>query len=241
MADFAQYSDIIFDAFQLHAKPTEIIDRKRAMTSQVLEHYNLSPESVLFVGFNPAILSATAKELYITEASDRVVKWLLDQGVAAKPLTDATKKFDLVVACDEYLTFARSEQEQRDKIFRICSLSKGLVITTVKDYKNQDFKDREYSQPAIVKNNGQTTAFVEIHNWDQRDRNALETAVYSMLHNDSRYLGTYARRTLFFKQLAKFSTDAGAEHFFVHKNLMYKSLIKKNYEHIVSIEMHRRD
>jgi len=47
--------------------------------------------------------------------------------------------------------------------------------------------------------------------------------------------GIYNRRTLFFKQLAKFTMDAGASNFLVHKNLMYKSLIKKNYEHVISI------
>jgi hypothetical protein len=47
--------------------------------------------------------------------------------------------------------------------------------------------------------------------------------------------GPYARRAMFFKQLAKFSADAGAVGFSVHKNLMYKSLIKKNYEHVISI------
>ena len=35
--------------------------------------------------------------------------------------------------------------------------------------------------------------------------------------------------------MAKFSIDAGANNFYVHKNLMYKSLIKKNYEHVITI------
>jgi hypothetical protein len=48
--------------------------------------------------------------------------------------------------------------------------------------------------------------------------------------------GVFQRRTMFFKQLAKFSMDNGAVNFLVHKNLMYKSLIKKNYEHVVSIQ-----
>jgi hypothetical protein len=47
--------------------------------------------------------------------------------------------------------------------------------------------------------------------------------------------GPFARRAMFFKQLAKFSHDAGAVGYNVHKNLMYKSLIKKNYEHVISI------
>jgi hypothetical protein len=48
--------------------------------------------------------------------------------------------------------------------------------------------------------------------------------------------GVFERRTMFFKQLAKFSMDAGAVNFLVHRNLMYKSLLKKNYEHVVSIQ-----
>jgi hypothetical protein len=40
---------------------------------------------------------------------------------------------------------------------------------------------------------------------------------------------------MYFKQLAKFSMDAGASDFIVHKNLMYKSVIRKNYEHVISI------
>ena len=53
---------------------------------------------------------------------------------------------------------------------------------------------------------------------------------------DATFMGRYNRRTLFFKQLAKISSDAGALNFVVHKNLMYKSLLKKNYEHVITIE-----
>jgi hypothetical protein len=48
--------------------------------------------------------------------------------------------------------------------------------------------------------------------------------------------GPFQRRTMFFKQMAKYTKDAGAVDFMVHKNLMYKSLIKKNYEHVISIK-----
>jgi hypothetical protein len=110
-----------------------------------------------------------------------------------------------------------------------------LIITTIKDYKNQEFKDREYSQPAIIKSNSTVTAFTEIHDWDQKDKNSFTTALYKLNGADANCCSIYNRRTLFFKQLAKFSMDAGADNFLVHKNLMYKSLIKKNYEHVISI------
>lgn len=236
MTEFCKYSDVIFDAFCLHSKRREIIDRKHEIIDKIIEFYNSGVDSVLFVGFNPAILSFKAKEIYVTEISDTVFNWILAQNVDVKRLdVTAPKKFDLVVAFDEYLTFAKSESEQKLQIDTLCKFSSGMIITTIKDYKNQDFKDREYSQPAMIKSNGKLTAFTEIHEWDQQDKNIWQTALYQLSGMTSACRGIYNRRTLFFKQLAKFTMDAGASNFLVHKNLMYKSLIKKNYEHVISI------
>ena len=188
------------------------------------------------MGFNPAILSVRAKDVYVAEISDQAFDWLLAQNIDVKRLDiDNIRKFDVVVAFDEYLTFADSESAQLESINNLCKLANNLVVTTVKDYKNQDFKDREYSQPAIIKAFNKLTAFTEIHNWDIKDKNAWETAVYQLSGIESECKGLFNRRSLFFKQLAKFSMDSGATNFLVHKNLMYKSLIKKNYEHVISI------
>jgi hypothetical protein len=59
--------------------------------------------------------------------------------------------------------------------------------------------------------------------------------VYQLQNESAVCRGLYSRRTLYFKQLAKFCKDYGAADFLVHKNLMYKSLIKKNYEHVISV------
>ena len=237
MTQFSNYSDVVFDAFILHNKRREIVDRKHEIIDKIFEFYNAGAESILFVGFNPAILAVKAKEIYVAEVSDTVFQWLLDQGIDVKRYEP--RQFDCVVAFDEYLTFAADEFAQRTQIENICRLSKGLVIVTVKDYKNQEFKDREYSQPAIIKANNKLTAFTEIHDWDQKDKNAWTTALYQLSGTDSACKGIYNRRALFFKQLAKFSMDAGATNFLVHKNLMYKSLIKKNYEHVISIQFEK--
>lgn len=234
MTQFSKYSDVIFDAFSLHSKRREIIDRKYEIIDKIVEYYNAGIESILFIGFNPAILAVKAKEIYVAEVSDTVYDWLIAQGVKVIRYTEP-RQFDCVVAFDEYLTFAKNEQEQLQAINSLCKMSKGMIITTVKDYKNQDFKDREYSQPAIIKANSKVTAFTEIHDWDMTDKTIWESAVYQLSGMDSSCKGLYNRRTLFFKQLAKFTADAGATNFLVHKNLMYKSLIKKNYEHVISI------
>jgi hypothetical protein len=236
MTEFSKYSDVIFDAFCLHSKRKEITDRKHEIIDKVVEYYNSSVSSILFVGFNPAILSFQSKEIYVAEVSDTVLTWIRSQGVDAKELNyTEPRKFDIVVAFDEYLTFATDEQDQKNAIDALCKFSNNLIITTVKDYKNQDFKDREYSQPAIIKANNQLTAFTEIHDWDQKDKNLWKTALYQLNGMNSKCCGEFDRRTLYFKQLAKFTMDAGATNFLIHKNLMYKSLIKKNYEHVISV------
>ena len=235
MVKFNSYSDVILDAFCLHNKRKEIVDRKQEILTKVSEHYNTGYGSILFVGFNPAILNSPANEIFVTEISARAFEWLNEQNQNIQLYSNENRKFDTVVACDEYLTFANSEEEQKQMIIGLCNMANSLVITTVKDYKNQEFKDREYSQPAIVKSNNLTTAFTEIHDWSQTDKNAWTTSVYELAGVNTKFHGLYSRRALYFKQLAKFSLDAGADSFLVHKNLMYKSLIKKNYEHVISI------
>jgi hypothetical protein len=238
MSQFNIYSNAIFNAFCLHTKRKEIIDRKQDIIDKVFEFYNVGCESILFVGFNPAILSINAKEIYVAEINDNLFDWLRSQGILVNKF-DQPRKFDVIIAFDEYLTFTDNEDHQKNKIESLCKLANNLIITTIKDYKNQEFKDREYSQPSIIKSNGKLTAYTEIHDWDIRDKNAFTTALYQLSGKESVCCDVFNRRTLYFKQLAKFSSDAGAENFLVHKNLMYKSLIKKNYEHVVSINFEK--
>ena len=110
-----------------------------------------------------------------------------------------------------------------------------MIITTLRDYKNQDFRDREFSQPLAVHAGNDTKLYLEYHHHDYNDKNAWTTTVYEMHDHNTVAYGPFARRSMFFKQMANFSIAAGARQFYVHKNLMYKSLIKKNYEHVISI------
>ena len=145
------------------------------------------------------------------------------------------KQFSWVVAGDEYFTFAITEQAQLDKVQAVAGLAKNVIVTTLRDYKNQDFRDREFSQPLAVRNGRDSKIFLEHHDYDYNDKNAWKTTVHEMTGIYGKVTGPFARRSMYFKQMAKFSIDAGAKEFYVHKNLMYKSLIKKNYEHVISI------
>lgn len=237
MNKFADYSDIIWDAFNLHHKKNENIDRKKEILDKVFEYYNLNPKTFLFIGFNPLIFAVPKNSvIYVKDMNSNLVAEISKQ-IPIKTLDKSeVKTFDCVIATDEFLTFAENEMDQLGKISELCNYAKGLLLTTVKDYKNQDFKEREYSHPAIIKTGSDLTAFSEIHNWDVQEKNTWVTGVYKINNTVAECKGLYRRRCLYFKQLAKFCNDAGSTDFLVHKNLMYKSIIKKNYEHVISIK-----
>lgn len=237
---FDSYTDCLLRAFILHSKQSEILKRKKDILDEIAIFHNYSPTSVLYLGFNPVILVDKTKEIYISEVSDDVINYLKSAGVKftfipKETINPSKHKFDCVIALDEYFTFADSDNNQKDKIIDVARLATEYLITTCRDYKNQEFKDREFSVPALIKTNNIDNLFFEYHNFSSQDKNSWLTNVYQISNNVLQHSGPFARKALYFKQLAKFSHDAGAVGFNVHKNLMYKSLIKKNYEHVISI------
>ena len=240
---FANYTDAALSALNFNPKADDVIARKQEILDGVYRVENLEPTSVLFVGFNPAILTCRAKTVCVTEINPEALAWVTSrnknvQYIDSSSLAQYRKKFQCVVAMDEYFTFSDSDLGQQKKIAEMCSLATAFVISTLRDYKNQDFKERDFSQPILVRNGANTKTYLESHDWDLRDRTRWKSRVYEINEpgNITKTFGAFERRTMFFKQLAKFSMDAGAVNFLVHKNLMYKSLIKKNYEHVVSIQ-----
>jgi len=237
---FASYSNISVSALEFNPRSQDLVQKKQEILSAISTHYNATPASVLFIGFSPMILGCAYKNISVTGLTEDGKKYLDASGVkytyiGSDDLGQYKKAFDWVIATDEYFTFVGSEEEQRANIEAAADLAKDLIVTTLRDYKNQDFKDREFSQPLAVYNHKQSRLFVEHHDYDFNDKNSWTTTVYELEGESASMYGPFSRRSMFFKQMAKFSIDAGANNFYVHKNLMYKSLIKKNYEHVITI------
>ena len=239
-ATFATYTQSGLNAYRFNPKSQEVLERKREILTSIAQHHGNTPASMLFYGFSPLMLVSTATMITVTDITDEIKKFLDTAGVKYVYVKEADlkqykKHFDWVIATDEYFTFADTEQAQLDKVKTVAQLAKHMIITTFRDYKNQDFRDREFSQPLAVRNGKDSKIFLEYHDHDYNDKNVWKTTVYEMTGGDVVATGPFARRSMYFKQMAKFSIDAGAREFYVHKNLMYKSLIKKNYEHVISI------
>lgn len=237
---FAKYTETSVNAYKFNLKSREIVERKQEIMRSIAQHHGCNPASILFYGFSPLMLASSCKNISVTDITPEIKNFLDEQSIkytyiAEDDLGQHHKQFNWVVVGDEYYTFAETEQEQLDKIIATSALAKDLIVTTLRDYKNQDFRDREFSQPLAVHAHSDAKIFLEYHSYNFVDKNSWNTSVYELDGPTAKMYGTFARRSMFFKQMAKFSIDAGAKNFFVHKNLMYKSLIKKNYEHVISI------
>lgn len=237
---FASYTEVSLNALEFNPRSNDVIEKKKEIISATAQYHGSKPTSVLFYGFSPMMLGLTYTQISVTYINDRIKNYLNTSGIKytyinETELAQHKKEFSWVVAGDEYFTFADTEDKQRNNLELAASLAKTAVITTLRDYKNQDFKDREFSQPLAIYNQKTSKLFLEYHNYAHDDKNSWTTTVHELTGNTADVYGPFARRSMFFKQMAKFSIDAGANNFYVHKNLMYKSLIRKNYEHVISI------
>ena len=81
---FKSYTDCILRAFILHTKQAEIIKRKKEIIDDIADFYNFSPRSVLYIGFNPAILSDLTADITVTEVSQSTTNFLKSKNVKFK-------------------------------------------------------------------------------------------------------------------------------------------------------------
>jgi hypothetical protein len=212
--------------------------KKQNILDEILNYYELTTNNVLFVGFNPWMLTMGSTPFKATQISQQVQDYLTACGCVYSlvDLDNLTpKSIEIAVACDEYFTFAESDDDQKYLVQQLSAATNEIIITTLRDYKNQDFKDKECSQPILISGEFDDRIYLEHYQYDVSDKNAYTGTIYAVITEMQCY-GPFARRNMYFKQLAKFSLDNAAENFYVHKNIMYKSTIKKNYEHIITIK-----
>jgi hypothetical protein len=144
-------------------------------------------------------------------------------------------QYDYVIALDEWLCNAKNEQEQLEKIKTLPRIAKRGFYTSVKDYKNMGSRDRFFEEPFELRTNSGNCIILRQRDWDRNDRQAWIQRNYVIQNDNLQVIEPKHCRTMYFKQLAKFSHDAGAKDFQVDKKLMYKPLFSKSFEYIVYI------
>ena len=144
--------------------------------------------------------------------------------------------FDYVIAPDEMLTYVNNETEQKQMLSLISQIAGTAFVTTIKDYKNMYANQRYFEEPFVLRTDNGDAIVIRKREWDQVDRQAWVQENY-VIHNEELYIcKRYNRRTMYFKQLAKFASDLGSKSFSVDKKNMYKPAFSKTFEYVVTIK-----
>jgi hypothetical protein len=206
------------------AKTLEVAETKTNIISKVLNGSNKDNMKVLSIGCNLVVmgLAKQGHDVTVVNATDSCVESInnvfkLPMKLDTDPdgavnLMVQEQKFDLVLALDQSLTFFDTEDEQKQFISILSKLTKGKLVTSLVDYKNQTSQSRMADRQR----------FINHWLWIEEDN----------LKGTSKTV----RRTMYFKQLAKFTSDHGGKNFSIHKNLFYKPLLSKAFEHVISID-----
>ena len=235
--EFTGVSSAILAAFNAYQRQDDLVERKYQLLQSVLNANGNDGGSILFLGFDPWVMADwRPRNVFVGMITDEVAKYLDDNNVLYTRVFDdemyETVPFDVVVAADEFLTYA--DNNQRDLVDLLSELANELFITTLRDYKNQLPASRDFSTPTVIKNDNNFSVFMEYHHYEYKVKNKWISYIYENGAQINTH-GGFKRQPMFFKQLAKFAYDAGAVNFTIHKDLMFKSLLKKNFEHLISV------
>ena len=158
-----------------------------------------------------------------------------DDDVELGDLIAQETKFDYVIAPDEWLTYYAAEKDQLLVIDQISRITNKGFYTTLKDYKNMHIGQRYFQEPFELKSNNGSAIVIRKRDWNRQERQCWIDRTYIIHKDNLEVCEPKERRTMYFKQLAKFSIDAGAINFQVEKKLMYKPVFSKSFEYVIHI------
>ena len=196
---------------------------------------DISPNTILLTSFNPIVILLENHYDCIVVADQSLKYAWQSKSEFVDNIKDLKEKFDVCLALDEYFTYVETEQEQRTLLEDIKAVTDGYLITTLQDYKNS--APHKKSQVDTIATYGTSESIILDQNiLDKNNRQNWKNYIYYIEnHSDLTVLGPENRRTMYFKQLAKYSSDLNGSDYVIQKNLLYRGFFKKNYEHIITL------
>jgi hypothetical protein len=225
MVDFWHLINKVYDPEYL-ASATRT---KVSVLVKVFDTIGIAPQTLLFASYTPlADAMADDFEVYLTP----------DQHASATnakvKIAHANQKFDCVLAIDEHLTYFPNEQAQRDRLAELSKACDGWFITTLVDYKN--LAPYKKNQVEVLHDYKSDAIFLEQNSPNNSDKQAWDSYFYAITdHKTLESIGPIPRRTMYFKQLAKYASDLGSKDYVVQKNTLYRGFGRKHWEHIITI------
>ena len=215
----------VYDAEYL-ANATKV---KASIIDKVLDDIGFRPTTVLFAAYNP-IAELMADHYDVHLPADQM-QFTTNKLISQSP---AGMKFDCVIALDELLTYQADENSQRAELERLADSCNGWLITTLMDYKN--LAPYKKNQVEVLHDYKSDATLLEQNSADPSDKQKWSSYFYAITdHENLDTYGPISRRTMYFKQLAKYASDLGSTNYIVQKNTLYRGFGRKHWEHIITI------
>ena len=218
----------------------KLVDLKASIVTEVMDTSPYSNACVM--GFNPILWKLCKQN---PEFEYNVVCYDSDEADFARKHEDLqhlnvyhvddiipAEQFDVVLALDSYFTRFSTEQSQKDAIALAHGLTKNTLVTTIKDFKNIKSIDRLIDPPMVINSKIDSHVFVCHREWDTQDKQRFTEVMYQLSNGEMKSFTREEKRTLYFKQLAKYIHDLGCSSFKISQTQFYKNLFSRSYEYI---------
>jgi hypothetical protein len=209
-----------------------------ALTSPSLNSLYLSRAQVtVMAAFKD--LSHNPKEILSVNENWATI-FLKEQGLSVTLLSEnhSDKKYDTILALDETLCRFSNENAQKQGINSLLNLlsPKGMMLVSLRDYRNGNFHRRPLGDTVLNEIDGEEYVTVEVNNHTGHDKQAWNQKMYFIKnHQELQVLNCGDRRTLYFKQLAKYSSDFGNTRFGIFKEIFWRGTWRRTPEHVAWI------
>ena len=198
-----------------------------------VDHRPSNKDSYLVIGKNIVGYGLNQLGYAVTEADG--LGYSDNEHTNLNNIISQDKKYDYVIAPDEYFVNFATEEDQIKEIYKLSQLTNKGLYTTLKDYRNMHVSQRFFQEPFDVKQDNGDSIIIRKRDWHKEDKQSWVQREYIIKNDELIVCDPVDCRTMYFKQLAKFSSDAGGKTFQVEKKQMYKPLFSKTYEYIVYI------
>lgn len=212
--------DGINDAFFLdHNQRRFHLARAQETYDSIIKHLDFAPTKIL------ALHRSWMSEMLVAAGQDVIFPVNMMPG----------QKYDLILAMDEMLTREEDELAQRKHIMQLLSLlaPKGVLLSSLRDYRNSHCHRKPLGDSCLNLLQGRKLVTVEVNVPNEQDKQLWRQQLY-IVADDSDFtcIDIGLRRTLYFKQLAKYCLDAGILEFGVLKDVYWRSHLRRTPEHI---------
>ena len=210
-----------------------------ALTSPSLQSINLSKvQPVIMTAFKES--QHQPKEI-LSLNENWATLFLREQGLATTLISEVKKdkKYDTILALDETLCRFSNESSQKQAINNLLNYLSpgGLMLVSLRDYRNGNFHRRPLGDTVLNEIDGEEYVTVEINQHNTHDKQAWVQKMYFIKnHNDLQVIYCGDRRTLYFKQLAKYSNDFPNVKFGIYKEIFWKGIWRRTPEHLAWIK-----